>query len=237
MQKHIKNYIVSKANSWSATTARSESARLFANIELINMEPSEAYSKLLAANMAPYSIKTLFIRIGELQLFIGVVATYKQFLKSHANLFKNAYQKERVNMGFEEARTRINSIRDSAVRQLALFILASGLRAHEALKFNKADKEVCGKGARTRRVFNTELAPEPGHGVTYDRLYVELRSVGLKPHTLRKLAATKLVSAGFREADLMQVMGWASMATASSYLQPANEEQLNQRMKEALHGT
>jgi integrase len=54
-----------------------------------------------------------------------------------------------------------------------------------------------------------------------------LNKVGLKPHTLRKLCASKLARQDkIKEQDLLKVFGWASMETASIYLQAKNNEEL-----------
>lgn len=231
----VKAYIQSKQLAWSPTTIKSEAARLH-SIEAFLTQPAvNLYAHLISKGIKPYTIRTTMVRAGAYLEWLGQPNTFKQFMRTNANLFKSAYQKERVKLTFAEAKKRIQSIASPQAREMAMFLLASGLRAHEGLKYNKDVDQgvVVGKGARMRRIFNEQLAPRVS-GLTYIELYTELKKVGLKPHTLRKLAATELVRAGFREAELMHVMGWASMQTASSYLQPMADDVIANKMKEVL---
>ena len=62
----------------------------------------------------------------------------------------------------------------------------------------------------------------------------ELAKIGLKPHSLRKLLATKLSRSNMTYTDICAIFGWSSLATAQKYLQPLKEDQLKQKMKEIL---
>jgi len=236
--KPIKEYIQSKSFSWSATTIRSESARLYSMEAAISTGcPRKLYDSLVAAGYKPYTIKTMMTRASEYVLFAtnGSNNSYKHFIKEHANLFKNSYIKEDLGeLTWNQAKDLIVSSNfREPVKQLALFLLHTGLRAAEGLGYDGSGW-VIGKGARKRRVFNAEGFSGRFGNVTYIELYNALKSVGLKPHTLRKLAATKLVEAGLKEADLMKVFGWTNIQTASLYLQPKNDDILAATLKAAL---
>jgi len=62
------------------------------------------------------------------------------------------------------------------------------------------------------------------------------KGIGLTPHSLRKLFATKLVTSGMTLPDVCNVMGWSSMQTAMSYLQVSNETKLEDQIKRATCG-
>ena len=235
MEQAIKQYLDSKRLSWSPTTLRSEGARLYAMQSLLALDGASLYKALTEKGLKPYTIKTAFTRIAEYRAFTGD-PSIKQFIKANANLFKNAYTKERLDVTIEEARERIARMESKELQQMANFLLATGLRAQEALSYDGSGT-VMGKGARKRRIFNSEQAVVGPHNIKYIDLYNGLKSVGLKPHTLRKLAATALVGAGFKEADLMYVMGWNNIQTASSYLQPQKDSDIERKMKEVLVGS
>lgn len=226
----VEAYVGSKKFAWSKATQRSERARLLANLELLNEGPDAVVAK---SSLKAYSLKTLFMRAGELADFANYAPNaYKSYLKDNALLFKNVYERVSVKVSFDEARERVTKITDAKVQRVALAILASGLRANEALSYDGSG-QVLGKGAKRRDVFiDDNLAAE---GVSYMQLYRGLKTVGLKPHDLRKLAATKLAGCGIREADLMAVFGWSSMQTASYYLQTKNKSELKALVSGALN--
>lgn len=232
-QEQVQQYIDSKALAWSPATQRSELARLRKVLPLLQASPLASYQALKPL-YSPYTLKTLFIRLSELSAFVdGDTAGYKPFIKSHANLFKNAYTKTKVPFTFEQALRLIEELVDGAEQQAAKLMLTTGLRAHEALKYDGSGS-IIGKGAKKRPVFTTEHATING-STNYFRVYRSLAKVGLKPHDLRKLAATKLAASGeVNEADLLEVMGWSSLQTAVNYLQPAREEALNEKVTRLL---
>ena len=111
-------------------------------------------------------------------------------------------------------------------------LLKSGLRIHEAYKVNYETSSVIGKGDKER--FTAFSFPKHLQMPSEYHVRGALQKLGLKPHSLRKLLATKLSRSDLRHADIMQVMGWSSIATASKYFQSLNEEQLKQKMKEIV---
>ena len=231
--EHIKSYIESKRLAWAPASLRSEASRLHARLADLNLGPQALYEQT-STTLKPYAVKTLFVRAGELYAHAHPesVNPFKQFVKTNARLFKNAYTKERLNVSFEEAKARIERITDDGARTAARAMLQSGLRAHELLKYDGSGS-IIGKGDKLRTVYLQSFSGLP-EGLTYSAVHSALKAVGLKPHTLRKLAATQLVRAGFQAQDLMAVMGWSSMQTATSYIQPESDEQLKRRVMEVL---
>jgi len=147
-------------------------------------------------------------------------------MKLNANLFKHAYTKEQLNVTFQEAAVLIASIENTDVREKAKRLLTGGLRYTES--FTEHEGQVIGKGSKPRKIF----APEGVGSITFNQSYTtfrrELKKLGLKPHTLRKLFANMLVEQGAGEMDLLKAMGWESIQTAASYLQAKRDEQLKQ---------
>lgn len=147
---------------------------------------------------------------------------YEVFKKRNARLFKHAYQPKELGISYEEALLKIASIENQEDRNLAYQIIGSGERYCEAVQ---PEGRVIGKGGKPRDTYRPKSSDE-----TYKRSYESFRrslgGVGLKPHSLRKICATRLVEAGLKEADLLKVMGWSSIMTAKSYLQPKKDEDL-----------
>lgn len=232
-QEQVQQYIDSKALAWAPSTQRSELARLQKALPALSTSPLASYQALKPL-YSPYSLKTLFIRLSELSEFVDKdKAKYKEFIRSHANLFKNAYTRQKVKFTFEQALALIQEVLKGPEQQAAKLMLSSGLRVHEALKYDGSGS-IIGKGAKKRSVFTTECGTIQG-STNYYRVYRSLAKIGLKPHDLRKLAATQLAASGeLNEADLMEVMGWSNIATASSYLQPAREAALSEKVQRLL---
>lgn len=238
MLELVDKYIEARSFAWSRSTQISERSRLRSVSELITLTPQEAYSKLKQTHK-PYTIKTAFIRMGEFYQWLidtGVKVgpnPFKAFTKDFASLFKNAYTKERLSVEYADAVSRINSIKNEQVRIKALELLATGCRWTES--FTEHRGVVTGKGGRSRRIFRpAEFAAPLTNPPSYTTFRRELSSVGLKPHTLRKLAATRFVECGAREADLLALMGWTSIQTASSYLQSKSDEGLAHIVSQAF---
>lgn len=229
--EQVQNYISSKALAWSPSTQRSELARLRKVLPSLQASPLATY-QVLQPLYSPYTLKTLFIRLSEFMQFIdGDALKYKEFTRSHSNLFKNAYTKKQVGVTYDEALTLIDQALTGPEQQAAKLMLFTGLRIHEALKYDGTGT-VIGKGAKLRPVFSKLTITEQ---TNYFRIYRKLAKVGLKPHDLRKLAATRLAASGeLNEADLMEVMGWSNITTASNYLQPARKALLNEKVTRLL---
>lgn len=227
-KENVADYIKSKSNSWSRSTLHSEWARLRGALGLLN-EVSGApfpFFEKASKRYKPYAVKTLFIRIGEFIEFTQPELKpnpFKAFMKENALLFKNAYVPKTLDVTFTEAVAQVASMETSAAKEMAVYLQNTGLRSIEALEgYDPETNTVMGKGGRRRKVVTAKEGLEcPEVKPTYSRLYKALKSqTSLTPHMLRKLFATELVNLGLGEADLMKVMGWTNMQTASIYLQP-----------------
>lgn len=195
---------------------------------------AQALYEQLSANYSPYTIKTIFIRVGELYSFIypAAVNPFKAYVQTNARLFKHVYTRREVECSYPEAVERISMIADNHIRELANFMLHTGCRSMEALQYDGSGT-IVGKGGKPRKiVILKQLSYPKNHNISYSVLHKALAAVGLKPHTLRKLYATKLVEGGLREADLMQLMGWSDIQTAAVYFIPKNEETLTNRLEQ-----
>lgn len=231
-KKKIEQYLKAHELAWSSNTLRSERARLLTRAkDLERLSPDQLYGLLAKEGLSSYSIKTTFIRIKDFYRWAGLGDNYARFMEENARLFKNAYKKERIEITYQEAKELINKIEDEAIRNLALDILRSGMRAQEAL--TRSGSEVIGKGGKRRHVFVANPLRTPGN-VNYTNLYRALRKVGLKPHTLRKLAATELARRGLQAHDLCEVFGWSNINTAQNYLQPLTQEKIGKLINEVF---
>lgn len=207
---------------------RSESSRLYANSQLLHLQPEELCQRL-SLQMKPYAAKTTLIRIADYKAFTGDV-TLRNFLRNNRKRFQNAYEKERLNVNYNGALRALEQIKDTRIRNLCYELLFSGARISELLSHKHG--QVVGKGGRIRTLFLRDSLRHYA-GCSYSEVYKSLKAVGLKPHTLRKLAATRMAEMGFREADLMRVMGWSQISTAACYLQPKRDEEIRRRLLEA----
>ena len=187
--------------------------------------------------LGPYALKTLFIRLVDLESWAKRSWGYKQFVNEHARLFKHAYTKERFDVSVTELTANISSIQDTYIRTLAEGLFRNGLRISELSAFDKANRLVTGKGGKRRNLLAANSLPDRYPSARELReLRSELKRCGLKPHTLRKGAATLLARAGMQSQDLLHVMGWSSLQTAASYLQPQQDDVLAKFANNVLGG-
>lgn len=209
-------YLESKENAWSPTTYKGERARLNQiPDEFIPENPKGFLAYCHAQGYKPYTIKTLFIRASQLASY-GGSATYANYTRDNANEFKRlVYTPRKPGMSFAEAVERIKANLSEEMAKQAFALLASGLRISEANCV--VDGRVIGKGGRERAVINA-----PKVTINATKLRRALAGIGLTPHSLRKLAATRAVELGAREADLLAIFGWTSYQTASYYVQAVN---------------
>lgn len=238
MREVIDQYIVDHKYAWAETSQKSERARLntVSTWLILGHSPEEIYQKA-SVTMKPYAITTLFIRLSH---FYGWLIErglrtgpniFKDFKRKNALLFKGAYKREEINISYEEAFQLISTIKNETDRNFAFCLLRSGCRVSELQTLNNG--RVQAKGKKVRRVFG--LAHQSSGSLYNDiqSLRKSLRSVGLKPHTLRKLFATALAQRGAGPEDLCQVMGWNSIETAYLYLQPKKDDELNKLVQDA----
>jgi integrase len=232
-QIHINQYLESKRNAWSETTKRSEGYRLTALLPLLNQannDPNKFYD-LIKAQYKPYTTRTIFARVADFMDFFGN-EVYSNYVTANANLFKHVYQTKQLDYTFEEARERIQLIRHPEVKKVANLMLSTGMRIHEALKYDGSG-QVIGKGSKPRPIFSKETTDG---SVNEQLVRRHCKKVGINPHSLRKLAATQLAKSGLSEIDLLFTMGWSNIQTATKYLQPTKQEELASKVQKALGG-
>ena len=219
MRALIDQYLEDKEDAWALSTWKSERARLNSVADHLGKIPSELHAWCREQGLKPYSIKTLFIRIVDLERWAEADWGYQEYMKTHRNRFKHAYQKEEIHVTHKEAVDLISTLSNDNSRTHALGLLKTGLRITES--YRMVDGQVRGKGEKTRKIFGTIKVTVPK-----STLSRKLKAVGLKPHMLRKLCATRLAEKGATAADLCKVFGWSSIATAYQYLQPKDDERL-----------
>ena len=138
-------------------------------------------------------------------------------------MFKNVYNPTHPKISFTQAVEKVKNLPNQAISTLALQILGEGTRWSECQR--EGSGPIIGKSATARPRYRPTLEGAAFTG-NYQSFRRALRRVGLKPHDLRKLCATRLVQEGLREQDLLKVMGWTSMETAKFYLAPKADAEL-----------
>lgn len=225
--KHLaKQYLASRKGAWAKSTMESESSRLAALLPALDGNPLRLWTHLLAT-AKPYTRTVAWTRASCFWAWLiqeghkSGPNLYDKWRDENAQAFKNCYERKKVPLNWDEAKEAIATIADPSLRHHAEFLLSTGLRWAESIQSNE---RVLGKGGRSRVVYGG------GSGTLsqrdYGRFARSLRHCGLTPHSLRKLFATRLASSGAQEADLLAVMGWSSIVTAQSYLQPKKDEEL-----------
>jgi integrase len=228
MKKLINSYIEAHKLAWSPATLKSERSRLNSIASHISKGPDYLYNYSLE-RFKPYAIKTLFIRVADFERWSNKTWGYSNFITKNARLFKHAYTRSTKNYGDTlELTSLLSGIADRDLRELAFGIFRNGLRISELRSYDKSTGLVRGKGGRERRLLAPKDLPDQFCSLRELRnLRKELKRLGLKPHDLRKASASILGRKGqLRMEDLMQVMGWSSLQTAASYLQPLTDEKL-----------
>lgn len=218
MNKIKQAYLQSKQDSWSYASYKSEASRLASIPDAyLPNDPEGFFRHCVNGGYMAYTIKTLFIRASELVDFgyPGQPNAFKRFMRERARLFKSVYSPKRPPMDFATAVARIKAELAPELAAQALALLSSGLRISEANEVKSGT--VVGKGNKSRQVYNAPTVKIVPH-----QLRRALKPLGLTPHSLRKLAATRAVELGAREADLLAIFGWSSMQTAGYYVQATN---------------
>lgn len=218
MQEHVQAYLKDHETAWAPSTLKSESARLRKLANIMIKAPHDVYTILTNQGKKPYTIKTTFVRLVDLERWAKLEPRFARYMEKHERRFKHLYQKEEVEISYEDAQRRIMELEGKS-RQHALGLLQCGVRLTES--YNVTDGRVVGKGGKVRKVYGTIKETEAKS--TFAR---KLKAVGLKPHTLRKLCATRLAEKGATPADLCKIFGWSSIETAYQYLQSKEESKL-----------
>lgn len=221
MREHISMYLEFHSSAWASSTLKSESSRLRQIESYLDKTPEHLY-EYLKTSKKPYTIKTTFIRVCDLEKWIGKSNKFRIFMEKHERRFKHLYEKEECGVSYFEACKRIEALPDPS-RSMAFALLTTGCRISEAYTFR--DGRVTGKGGKVRKVYGTIKETEAKS--TFTR---KLKAVGLKPHTLRKLCATRLAEKGASPADLCKIFGWSSISTAYQYLQAKEDSKIETLM-------
>ena len=234
MDSLIDVYLEDHESAWAASTWKSEKARLNALRGKLNGKPEDLHKWLKEQGYKPYGIKTIFIRLCSMESWCRKTnriskTPFTDYVHRHANRFKHAYKKEDIQITYNEALRRIDLSLAEPHRSMALSLLRTGLRLSEAYKVSNG--MVTGKGEKTRKVYGTIEMTASKHSLSR-----KLKAIGLKPHTLRKLCATRLAEKGASAADLCKVFGWSSITTSYQYLQAKDDERLAALMEESQEG-
>lgn len=219
----IEQYLESKKYAWSPSTIKTVRAKLNSTKHLLNRKPEEAFEEL-SKKYSTYTTKQYLIILGGYDGWKSNSDRFGRFVRDNKRLFRSAYKKRKVGLSYEEAARAISAIQDDETRRTCEFLLRSGLRISEAYC---ATSTVLGKGNKTRSVF----VKAPRRLASQSKVRRALAVVGLRPHDLRKLCATRLVEKGVSPQDLCEIFGWSNIQTAYHYLQPSHDDKLKELMK------
>lgn len=222
----IDKYLESKRYAWSPTTIKTVGAKLRANAHLLK-QPPEAVYEAMKGRYGTYTIKQYLIIMDGYRQWRskGKDVQFRAFIKQNARLFRAAYDKKKIAISYTEAAKRISTIQDDAIRRSCDFLLRSGVRISEA---SKCTDTVIGKGNKARKIY----VKVPDKIASQHSIRRALGRLGLSPHDLRKLCATRLVEKGASPQDLCEIMGWSSIETAYRYLQPSKDSKLKELVNE-----
>ena len=228
MRDAIQKYLASKTNAWSPVTLTKETYRLTSLAHAIDGNAETLWMEL--QRLAPYSRQTAWTRVTAFwaESFPGQENPYETFRTKNANYFKHAYQRKAVPLTYDEAKERIDSIADLAIKSRALTLMQTAQRYCESVQASDIGS-VVGKGGKLRADLRGATDDFTG---TYHQFWKALKkATGLTPHMLRKLALTRAAENGAQAQDLMEIAGWSSIVTAGRYLQPKRVEKLKEFLK------
>lgn len=222
-QKYLQSRIEDGLSDTTIAAMRSRLAKI--PDAFLPSDPAGLHKHLIAEGYSPYTIKQMMTLATQ----VAGSAAFASYMKKKQRAFANVYAPKKVPLTFDEALASIKSMPDGD-REFALGLLASGLRISEAAKLDESG-QVVGKGSKLRAVANADMVvAEPPLSIdTFRRRLKE--ATGLTPHQLRKLAATKFVELGAREAELCGLFGWSSFQTASIYIQAQNTDTMAAKVK------
>ena len=235
MVELIDKYLEYKAPIWSTNTLKSERARLNSLAPIMSRPPRDIYLVLKEAGKKPYTIKKYLMRLSEFLSWArpNEANEVKDFMQANKWLFKHAYQTKQIGKSYDEVKSDIETICQPDVKAHALFLLRSGLRIHESYRVQTDDSGqpfVVGKGNKRRQVY----AQPPKKLTSEWRLRTGLKSIGLTPHDLRRVFATKLLRSGLAIHDVAAVMGHTGIHTIMRYLQTSQHDSLRAQITNVL---
>lgn len=225
----LKEFLKEKELAWAETTMKVESARLSKYLPQISCGPRDLWDSLQSKK--PYYRLVTWNRVCE---FISWALPsdpnrFEEFKTKNKRLFKNCYQKKKINISFSEAESRIKtSPLSTPLKQKALELLYTGMRYKESFTRN-ASNEILGKGNKPRKVYSS-FKPQKKYKKSYHSFYRGLKKIGLTPHMLRKLAATRAAEKGAKPHELCEIFGWSNISTGYWYFQ-TNENKLKEIME------
>lgn len=236
----VKSFLKYHETAWAPSTLKTETARLSAIEPLLGLAPKDLHEALQTRGQSPYTIKATLMRLATIEAWAvkqGMLSgpgVFSEYLRLHRNRLKHAYQRREVNVALEDVDTKLATLpRD--IQPTVQFMLLTGLRISEVYKIQKDPRGlfVVGKGGKPRRIYGTMEVPDLA---SRDKVRRALTKVGLRPHDLRKIAATRLAIRGATAQDLCEVFGWNTVTTAFYYLQAKREDKLHELTKEAAGG-
>jgi len=238
IEKYINEYLEDHKLAWATTSLRSERYRLNGVAAILDGNPETLWDHMETKNTGRYSRVTLWTRVShfwswclEEGKFDGK-NEYKRFRRKNARLFKNTYVRFTPSISYSDAQNRINTIGSEMVRRSALQLLEGGLRSCELR--SRVGSGVVGKGGKYRETYLPSVSDNANDKhPSYSTIYRALQKVGLRPHDLRKIAATHFYEKGLSDVDLCEVMGWNSFETARSYLSPKKKEEIEKIIRRA----
>jgi hypothetical protein len=233
MRELYQKYIADKAPAWSPASVRSESIRLNRVLDLIE-NTKEAPARVWAAlkDHGGYTRVTMWNRIvcfldwaieGE---HLAAPNHFKVFRDKNPRAFQGQYIRKPSPFRFNEVQERIQRIQDEELRNKALQLFYGGLRFSESYTLT-ADGYVTGKGNKIRKTYLPDALKDAPmmEARRYRALLRQLKKVGISgPHKLRSARMMSLVDQGANPFQLKKFAGWASLATAESYIEARDED-------------
>jgi hypothetical protein len=226
-QIEIENYLQYKSYAWSPRTIKTERSRLKKLEPFITGDPLVLWN-FLEAKYSAYTRKMNWQRVVDFwaHTFSYQNNPYKHWMHKNRRLFKHVYKRKELGITYEQAKAKVLEIPCEETKEKALQLLTSGMRWSESLYIHNG--QILGKGSKPRKVY----AEQRVYSSSYETFWRHLKKVGLTPHMLRKLFATRCVELGMKEADLLKIMGWESIDTAKYYLQPKNDNEIKDFIQE-----
>ena len=223
-QKYLQSRIEDGLSDTTIKAMRSRLAKI--PDQFLPKDPAGLHKHLIAEGYSPYTIKQMMTLATQ----VAGSDAFASYMKKKQRALANVYAPKKVPLTFDEALACMKESMPDGDREFALGLLASGLRISEAAKLDDSG-QVVGKGSKLRAVANADMvsAKPPKSIDTFRRRLKE--ATGLTPHQLRKLAATKFVELGAREAELCALFGWSAFATASIYIQAKNTDTMDDKVK------